>query len=350
MSEGDFQQVKGFLRQPPSFAMDTGQAIEIPIAFIMALSSAQNTNEILQAIAHWSQVIFNADRVSIALPLDADHLSVVAMQGNSAIPMEVPIPIAGTMVGRVYAQRQSEICNDLLAVSEMDCQVLSAKGLRSCLDVPLLSGPHCYGTINIGHVQKGVQNFQAMMRLQAIAAWVATTLRIHHQIEEIQTLADTDPLTEILNRRSLDRSLSQILSNRNKQNSSFGFAVIDIYHFKSFNDRFGHAFGDKVLISVSQALQRSCRERDLVARIGGEEFCLVVPEVGQAELAAILSRFTNALSKIDFPEFENPFPVTASIGALIVQDSDTSQDDIFSKADNLMYEAKTNGRNRIIFN
>lgn len=128
------------LESPADEASYDGLSIELPVSFIEELSASQGIDDIMNVIARWSRVIFRADRVTIALPgADADHLRLVAMEGNDAIPIDMPVPVSGTMVGRVFAQGKAEICPDLSLLDDWDCKILSDKGLKSCLDVPLLS-------------------------------------------------------------------------------------------------------------------------------------------------------------------------------------------------------------------
>lgn len=106
------------------------------------------------------------------------------------------------MVGRVYCLAQSEICDDLAASTDLDCVILASKDLGSCLDVPLLSGSNCFGTINVGRVARHAFSQTDMRKLEALAMWIATLIRVHLQVERLTHLSRTDPLTKIMNRRA----------------------------------------------------------------------------------------------------------------------------------------------------
>lgn len=241
----------GDLKRSVDEACANDLSIELPVRFIVELSVAPDIDTIMQVIARWSRVIFRADRVTIALPVDATHLRLVAMEGNDAIPLDMPVPIAGTMVGRVFAQGKAEICPDLTLSEDWDCKMLTSKGLQSCLDVPLLSGSRCFGTINIGHCHRNAQDVADLIRLQAMAHWVASWLRIHHQVDEMRTLADIDPLTGALNRRAFARKFAAMSADwdarGDPKKAQLGIAMIDLDHFKAINDRYGHSAGDRVL-------------------------------------------------------------------------------------------------------
>lgn len=343
----------GDLKRSVDEACANDLSIELPVRFIVELSVAPDIDTIMQVIARWSRVIFRADRVTIALPVDATHLRLVAMEGNDAIPLDMPVPIAGTMVGRVFAQGKAEICPDLTLSEDWDCKMLTSKGLQSCLDVPLLSGSRCFGTINIGHCHRNAQDVADLIRLQAMAHWVASWLRIHHQVDEMRTLADIDPLTGALNRRAFARKFAAMSADwdarGDPKKAQLGIAMIDLDHFKAINDRYGHSAGDRVLIRVKEALADSCRDGDLIARMGGEEFCVAIPDISQPGMLTVLDRFTKAIESVYIPEADQHINVTASIGALLVQSKMDDQDKLLSLVDGMMYRAKESGRNRVLF-
>jgi diguanylate cyclase (GGDEF)-like protein len=128
----------------------------------------------------------------------------------------------------------------------------------------------------------------------------------------------------------------------------FGILFIDVDHFKSINDRYGHSVGDKVLRMVGQTLNASSRYFDHVGRWGGEEFLAVIANVGMDRLAAIAERFRVLVERSALPqqEQEDEVGVTISLGGTEVQQGDTV-DSIVERADQKLYLAKQSGRNRV---
>jgi diguanylate cyclase (GGDEF)-like protein len=160
----------------------------------------------------------------------------------------------------------------------------------------------------------------------------------------------TDTLTQIPNRLSAQRRLSDEWDKALQNNSRFTLMILDIDHFKLINDMYGHLFGDKCLISVARALDECLRDSDFLARYGGEEFIVTLPESSENEALVIAERLRLKLSLIDLNFQCEPVYITCSIGLatvapyLEVNDLGAAID----LADKALYQAKKTGRNRIV--
>jgi diguanylate cyclase (GGDEF)-like protein len=182
-----------------------------------------------------------------------------------------------------------------------------------------------------------------------LAVLIVSALRrqIAHLFEALQREARTDGLTGLLNRRAWDEALHREVARRERQGGSLSLLIIDIDHFKRINDTLGHPVGDAVLRKVSALLQAQTRAEDILGRIGGEEFALVL---AGCDLDGALNRAEQIRELIDgtsrtWPEVG--MAVTVSIGAAAIpgQTSDPSQ--LMTLADGALYKAKTAGRNTI---
>ena len=166
------------------------------------------------------------------------------------------------------------------------------------------------------------------------------------QIEAQLTEARTDPLTGLPNRRAFDDELSRRVAEWRRKNSMLSLIMVDIDHFKSFNDRFGHDTGDRVLRMVAQSLASNVRSFDVVARWGGEEFVVILEKVDLEELsrrAGMLRRLVEASSLIADDE---KLSVTVSIGGAIARPGEDSSETL-KRADGYLYRSKEAGRNRV---
>lgn len=165
--------------------------------------------------------------------------------------------------------------------------------------------------------------------------------------EELRRLAFRDELTGIANRRFfLDRAEAELVRFR-RYGKSFGFVMLDLDRFKSVNDRFGHLAGDRVLREVVRTILGEIRETDLLGRLGGEEFGLLLPETGERETREVAERIRRALAERAIePEGGGPVTVTASMGLSTAQPGDTALDDLLARADGALLGAKDGGRNR----
>ena len=176
-----------------------------------------------------------------------------------------------------------------------------------------------------------------------IARQLAATFkasRLHAQVFELSLI---DALTGVYNRRYFDIFLSNEVDRSRRFGRDLAVIMLDIDYFKNYNDTFGHPAGDKALQFVVQCLQKGRRNADVVARIGGEEFALILPEteaIGALEVAEKIRAATTGSSELRHP-------LTLSIGISILHGTDIAADILVQQADLALYEAKRAGRNRI---
>ena len=164
--------------------------------------------------------------------------------------------------------------------------------------------------------------------------------------EQLRTLSETDALTGVFNRRALEKSVRAILSG-DEQYQSLGVMIIDIDHFKSINDRYGHAMGDLALQKTASLLKGALRKTDILARYGGEEFVVVLQDVSHATATATADRLRRLIEVQTFDE-QTGLSLTASFG-VVWQEARAinSWDELIAIADDRLYEAKRAGRNRV---
>jgi len=165
-------------------------------------------------------------------------------------------------------------------------------------------------------------------------------------LEEERTLANTDPLTGALNRRSFYTTIEKrmVVSEVNKH--PYTLVYIDLDNFKKVNDSLGHIAGDRVLRSVVNAIQFQIRNSDYLARLGGDEFAIFLTDIGPEQARRIVHRIQSSLLGA---MNENNWPITFSIGVLTVLSMPESTDKLVSLTDTLMYEVKSKGKNAIYY-
>ena len=182
--------------------------------------------------------------------------------------------------------------------------------------------------------------------------------KLAHTIRELEASrrrlaeqATTDPLTHLKNRRAFFDNGTKQLAMARRYGTDVSIIVADVDHFKKVNDTHGHHAGDEALIAVSQILTALTRTEDTVARIGGEEFAILLPDTNRLGAAVLAERMRNAVEREQFLLNGNMVPITISIGvaSFAVELVDTV-DQLLSIADQRLYLAKRNGRNRICVN
>jgi diguanylate cyclase (GGDEF)-like protein/PAS domain S-box-containing protein len=163
---------------------------------------------------------------------------------------------------------------------------------------------------------------------------------------ELERLSRHDPLTGLLNRREFDERATRELRRASRRQSPTCVAMLDLDHFKSVNDRFGHALGDRVLRRVAAILQTEVRRDDVVARYGGEEFIILLPETALDESTAVIERVRSAVASEPWNEIRAGLALTLSAGLAELARSETLAS-LIDRADQLLYRAKRGGRNRV---
>jgi diguanylate cyclase (GGDEF)-like protein len=178
-----------------------------------------------------------------------------------------------------------------------------------------------------------------------VAIGFLASVLIEYQ-QHLSHLAIRDPLTRLLNRRGLEDALQVSLAHASRHGLSTSAIMVDIDHFKEVNDSFGHEAGDLVLCQVASTLQRMSRASDVVARIGGEEFLLILPDTCLDAARVLAERIRQVVGEEPLAVDHQRIPVTISLGVTcFVGEADLAQ--LSAEADRAMYLAKRGGRNRV---
>ncbi|KAA0230263.1 diguanylate cyclase [bacterium] len=168
--------------------------------------------------------------------------------------------------------------------------------------------------------------------------------------ERLRQLAITDGLTGLYNHRYLKEHLEQELYRASRHLSEVSAVMIDIDHFKKYNDTYGHPAGDALLSAVARLLKENIRKIDIAARYGGEEFCLVLAETNKAAAVVVAEKMRRLVELSQFQPQESRVNgrVTISLGVATFPDDATSMNDLIAIADRRLYHAKQGGRNQVV--
>jgi diguanylate cyclase (GGDEF)-like protein len=173
--------------------------------------------------------------------------------------------------------------------------------------------------------------------LLVVARMSGLIRQVEDQAARLETLAQHDPLTGAANRRAWDHNLPVEMDRARRTSTPLALALLDLDHFKRFNDRYGHQAGDQLLKTATATWQALLRPSDLLARIGGEEFGLILPTASMDQAVEIVDRLRTA----------TPLGETLS-GGVALWDGDETSDQIVARADHALYQAKQAGRNRVL--
>lgn len=224
-------------------------------------------------------------------------------------------------------------------------EALYEKGVRSSLHIILKKEFRVLGVLNLSSAQS--HHFSALKkeRLEMLSPMIVTALENATETTRIQDMALHDGLTGIWNRRHFDQCLDRLVMRSEQKGAGHTFSLIllDVDHFKLFNDTWGHPEGDLVLKHLAQLLETSVRPGDIPVRYGGEEFAVLLPETGLEEAKIAAERIRKRL------ESESPsrkYTLTASFG-IAEWSSRMDRQELIRFADEALYQAKESGRNRV---
>ncbi len=162
----------------------------------------------------------------------------------------------------------------------------------------------------------------------------------------METLATTDGLTLLNNHRTFQELLAKEMERSRRYQRPLSLLLMDIDHFKSFNDTYGHPVGDLVLKEISACIRQSIRINDIAARYGGEEFTVIIPETGPEGAMVIAERIRRTVEQHTIVSLDNRLHVTISLGCSVMPVHATTQQALIDAADKALYFSKGSGRNR----
>lgn len=169
-------------------------------------------------------------------------------------------------------------------------------------------------------------------------------------LQELSYKTEHDPLTGLSNRRVFERTLDQEIERSQRNKTPLSLAILDLDDFKSINDTWGHLKGDEVLIDFAEMLSHGSRRYDLVARIGGEEFAVILSGIGIFKAQQLLQRLLDKTRELSFstPDNKDKFSVTCSAGVVCYKGLvETRKHELVDKADKALYQAKKSGKDQV---
>jgi len=190
--------------------------------------------------------------------------------------------------------------------------------------------------------------YQIDKKTPAVIGFSTDITELYQLKEELKKQANTDPLTELNNRRFFMETAEREYHRTLRHHLSISVMSIDIDHFKAINDTYGHPVGDQVLIQIGNNILSNIRTEDILARIGGEEFSVLLPETDTQQALLLAERIRESQQKTRISgNWQVDIQVTVSIGVATLKVSDKNFDELFLRADNALYTAKNSGRNQV---
>ncbi len=216
----------------------------------------------------------------------------------------------------------------------------------SLLVLPLLMHERALGTLILGAKRRHAFGDSVRPTLEVLASHLAVSLSNARMVHKLETMATTDGLTALLNKRAILEAGAQKIAAAARFDRKLSVLVVDIDFFKKVNDTHGHDVGDMVIRGLGEILKRQKRATDLVARFGGEEFVAVCEQTDEKGAMLLAERIREDLGKTSFRVATGVLSVTCSVGVSTFPEAGSTWETLFKAADEALYVSKRSGRNR----
>lgn len=317
------------------------------------LTLMTDMNQLIQEIRLTLEGLMSVDVIGLgALDGEDINFDFFFTDGHQAPPMKARVSEANTLAAWVISNRKDLFINDYereqhkyLKKTEKRVSSNNPTPSQSVMYEPLFIKDEIIGVFTIQSYNKIAYNTEDMEIFRIIGTYVAIAMKNIQQAEELERLSRTDSLTGLLNRRAF----SEGYENRMREtDQAIAMLIMDVDHFKKINDDFGHPTGDEVLVSLSDLLRDSQVDRELICRMGGEEFAVVMVGETYDEVASQAEQLRERISTTELSDKNPQLKITVSIGVAYTSRSDNSNDYVtmYHEADEQLYRAKALGRNR----
>jgi diguanylate cyclase (GGDEF)-like protein len=223
------------------------------------------------------------------------------------------------------------------------------RGFSSFLAIPLIVQDRALGCMNLYMIERHEFAPDEIQLVSTFASQAAVSIENARLFEETRQLAITDPLTGLANHRQFYDQLAREFRRAQRYQRPLALLMLDLDHFKAFNDRHGHLAGDQALRETADVLRQNARSVDILARYGGEEFAIILPETDLPRAASHGERIRSAVASHVFLSQETGLEhqVTVSVGVATLTTKARKIEELVHDADQALYRAKAAGRNRL---
>lgn len=295
-----------------------------------------------------AEVIPQGQSAILLLDPERRSLRVAAGQGYQAAVRFLEIPLGQGITGKCAQTGQTQIVRDIEQLEDEDAYIPGVPGARSEVAVPLIADGRIIGVFNAESTARDAFHPEHIQTIGVIAHQAAEVIRSAQLLDETRRLAITDALTGLFNRRHFNQQLEENVGRAVRYEEPLALVFLDVDHFKFVNDRYGHQAGDRCLQAIAHALRESVRDSDQIARIGGEEFAVLLIRADKQLALSIAERLRDRVDDLILEE-DPPLPIdlTASLGVAFLPEDGLDPKSLMRAADRALYTAKRLGRNRV---
>ena len=313
----------------------------------LRLSRSTTIDEVLDIVLRASVQMTSAERgVLWRLESDGSFSLAAFHEVPSEILRERPADVRDSVSADIVASGQAVIVADIWQDPRWTFREVLPM-VRSMAGVPVRSEGVFYGTLVVAHSRVGFFRHEHVRHLEVLAAQAATTLARAQAFEEAHRLAITDELTGFYNSRYFTGRVQQEVQRAARYGHPLSLVMIDSDSLKNVNDRFGHDEGNRYLVELAQIIREKVRATDIVARFGGDEFLVLMPETELAAAVSTADRIRVAAARAFGPGAQEPIEVHVSGGIASYPATARDHEELFRQADHALYVAKRRGKNTV---
>ena len=318
------------------------------------ISSVLHTDELLRVILRKAIDLLSSERCAL-LRVDSNkkrllYIDSVGYKKNEIELLKTSFDPESGIVG--YAIDSGIfVSSKTLSQDYTKRYILDKDKLDTSFCQPIVHNGKTLAVICVGSVSPNLTHEQVMRLLSTLSNFGSIALENTKLVDEIREQSVRDSLTWLYNHQFFQSHMEKMLKQAKKDKDALGFIIMDVDHFKQFNDTYGHQAGDFVLKEVAKILTAELRGDDIIARYGGEEFVAVLPRRDINSTYDIAERLRKLFEKSKFNFQGNDLSITISAGAVAYNpkgDADIEKDKLIKYADDMLYKAKETGRNRVM--
>jgi len=366
LNEDDRQIISGFCKQTALFIENhhLHQNLKRKFNRLAAVSELtktitpiQNHETLLRTILDQSAELLKAEQGSLMLlDQESDDLLLEAKKGVvEGLAEKLRINRGEGIAGRVAELGEAVLVENVEKDVRFKQKNRQHYKTPSFISIPLKIGDRVIGVLNLSDKTSGeVFDDEDLKLIQSFATHAAVVMErnvFYNQSEELKKLSIMDPLTGLLNRRYLYERFKDELARSERHGHNLSLMMLDVDGFKYCNDTFGHLFGDRTLKTIAETLLNTVRSMDVVARFGGDEFMIILPETSMPLAADIAERLrSNVAQQVVLPEDPaqtGPRTLTISIGVVSYPKHGATLELLLENVDKALYRAKNKGKNTI---
>lgn len=314
-----------------------------------ALTAELDLSQLLEQVIDYLGSVVPFDSVCIFL-LEEENNAMRAVAGRG-------FPKPDEILGKLYsaenslflminAQKQPLILDDTWVDPRFE-RWGGADHIRGWMGVPLIWHEKVIGIMTMDSRTPNAYNDEAAQYAQAFANQAASAIQISRMFTQLQSLALTDPLTGVINRRQFFEFAGKIVAKAKDENQTVSAIMIDVDNYKKVNDTHGHLSGDQILKVVSNCFKSVLQPNDLLSRVGGDEFVVLLPNQGKKQAEAVAERLRSSLENAAIVVMDKRVSVTASFGVAEIDRTRMDLDEMINRADQALYQSKNAGRNTV---